>query len=68
LIGDAAKNQAAANPLNTVFGNFKFSLPLYTYWLFLLIIIFAPNRRFLFGFSACMFFFVADISMNVQTN
>jgi L1 cell adhesion molecule like protein len=34
LIGDAAKNQAAANPLNTIFGNFKFSLPLYTYGYF----------------------------------
>jgi L1 cell adhesion molecule like protein len=31
LIGDAAKNQAAANPLNTVFGNFKFLLPLYIF-------------------------------------
>jgi L1 cell adhesion molecule like protein len=25
LIGDAAKNQAAVNPLNTIFGNLNFS-------------------------------------------
>jgi len=30
LIGDPAKNQAAVNPQNTVFGNLNFSLPLYT--------------------------------------
>jgi L1 cell adhesion molecule like protein len=27
LIGDAAKNQAASNPANTVFGDFSFYLP-----------------------------------------
>jgi L1 cell adhesion molecule like protein len=29
LIGDAAKNQAAVNPQNTVFGNLNSSLPIY---------------------------------------
>jgi L1 cell adhesion molecule like protein len=29
LIGDAAKNQAAVNPLNTIFGDLNSSLPLY---------------------------------------
>jgi L1 cell adhesion molecule like protein len=37
LIGDAAKNQAAANAQNTIFGNFKFSLPLYSLVIFLLL-------------------------------
>jgi len=39
LIGDSAKNQAASNPLNTVFGIFIL-LYLFIYFLFLLLFVF----------------------------